>query len=1381
MNKIKIFKKIFICFVSLSMIVCNYTIDTKAVDVDLDAASVELYENSYNILKNRVTDRGYSITSLTGAYNGMFTRDSSIQAMAHLAYGDTNTARSILKYLLSYHVELDLKRATHIVDNLQDEEYRNTYLNALSDEKENTVKYYTEQTNTGVAQFKINASNNAAATAFIPDKSAITSVSAYLTTNPGATVVAEIYEDLLDKTTLLGKGSLTVSEGKDDWHSIQLENTVTVEPGKTYYLKFYATEGSPYVALWGIGGDYPDYQKSWNYDLSSYGGNGWKEVNIYSAFKIDKKEITGFTSQTNNNMLLFKISDGNKTAQPFIPTSASIDSVKVGLNYTNSTDKVKVMICTDYKDESTAIASTTYTFGDNGNGWQTIPFDDTVTVQPGQTYYLVLQATQDSGYVAWGGTQTAQEGYMKAINYENSRWSIPSWGAYPAFEIISDSSVDEGYYIAQRNDGTDIFNIGGGRKSAQAFIPKNDTINNIEVNLKKTSNNDKVQVLICTDYKDESSAIASTTYTFNENASGWQTITFDKEVNVEPGKTYYLLMYSSTNGVLWRGTTSSKSGYLNSYNYENGNWSEKPYYPAFEVNSFNQDSVVQSFEARGNSINSVNVDMITAQSKGSVKVDIRTDYKDSSTSIGSGTVNIDSTGSKTYVVEFGNDISVVKGKTYYAVISLEDTEGYVKVETDTTALSESYEGATWDKVGYEFLMNANFDVDRVKLMTITNDINGVQEIPVSGEVVTGVKAILSRSSDSSGTLKATLYKGYGDNGQVIDTDEITISELSEKGDWVTFKFGLPLVKTQESENYYLKLETVDSIGEVYWLGSSSIDNYDTLLENNHGSQIINGEASYEALKSTIKLISDYTQTDGNYMLIHAWAMYVNNNEGTEEDKDFIEQSYPIIAKFADYYINSADYWNSEMNLIYNPSLEHSRLIRYWQGYDLLTNVFASQALHELSEVAEKMNDTENSSRWKDYSEKLTSGIKNYFITEYDGKKIYGEFYDIQNYESKKTEGMTFYKGMSWINLAPVAAEWYAIDDEIMKNTFEIYGKYASIKMYGYDALATEATLATEDLEYVAPHELIGKGLSWELMYNAENNNTDRVKAFLGIELATAEKNNTSVYPEFWKSESYVTDPGNQEHCSWQIYAMSLAFPELTKTYSIEKLKLLIDEAKTLDENIYTEDTYKVLVDEIDDAINVLENESSKEKFDQAYDELLTVIESLKYKLADYTKVNEAKAKIPTDLSVYTEETVKALEDAVNAVEEGLDITKQVDVDAAAKAIEDAVAALKLKPADYTKVDQAIAKVPADLSGYTDETVKGLKDVLALVDRNKDITKQDEVDAYAQAIENALAGLQLKPADKVTETGDNTLVEMFAAMTMISLCGLFLLNKKRKES
>ena len=78
-------------------------------------------------------------------------------------------------------------------------------------------------------------------------------------------------------------------------------------------------------------------------------------------------------------------------------------------------------------------------------------------------------------------------------------------------------------------------------------------------------------------------------------------------------------------------------------------------------------------------------------------------------------------------------------------------------------------------------------------------------------------------------------------------------------------------------------------------------------------------------------------------------------------------------------------------------------------------------------------------------------------------------------------------------------------------------------------------------------------------------------------------------------------------------------------------------------------------------------------------------------------------------------------------------------------------------------------------------MKGLKDVLALVDRNKDITKQDEVDAYAQAIENALAGLQLKPADKVTETGDNTLVEMFAAMTMISLCGLFLLNKKRKES
>ena len=54
----------------------------------------------------------------------------------------------------------------------------------------------------------------------------------------------------------------------------------------------------------------------------------------------------------------------------------------------------------------------------------------------------------------------------------------------------------------------------------------------------------------------------------------------------------------------------------------------------------------------------------------------------------------------------------------------------------------------------------------------------------------------------------------------------------------------------------------------------------------------------------------------------------------------------------------------------------------------------------------------------------------------------------------------------------------------------------------------------------------------------------------------------------------------------------------------------------------------------------------------------------------------------------------AVETAVNAVVRDKNITEQSEVDAMAKAIEDAIAALQYKDADYTKVDAAIAKANA---------------------------------------------------------------------------------------
>ncbi len=67
-----------------------------------------------------------------------------------------------------------------------------------------------------------------------------------------------------------------------------------------------------------------------------------------------------------------------------------------------------------------------------------------------------------------------------------------------------------------------------------------------------------------------------------------------------------------------------------------------------------------------------------------------------------------------------------------------------------------------------------------------------------------------------------------------------------------------------------------------------------------------------------------------------------------------------------------------------------------------------------------------------------------------------------------------------------------------------------------------------------------------------------------------------------------------------------------------------------------------------------------------------------------------------------------------------------------------------KDADYSKVDAAIAKIPADLSKYTDSSAAAVTAAKNAVVRGKKASEQTVVDAMAKAIEDAVAALELKP-------------------------------------
>ena len=179
--------------------------------------------------------------------------------------------------------------------------------------------------------------------------------------------------------------------------------------------------------------------------------------------------------------------------------------------------------------------------------------------------------------------------------------------------------------------------------------------------------------------------------------------------------------------------------------------------------------------------------------------------------------------------------------------------------------------------------------------------------------------------------------------------------------------------------------------------------------------------------------------------------------------------------------------------------------------------------------------------------------------------------------------------------------------------------------------------------------------------------------------------------------------------------------------------------------------------------------------------------AMTYLPADYTKVDEAIAKA-NELNKDNYKDFSNVEAAVKAVVRDKNITEQSEVDAMAQAIEDAIAALQYKDADYTKVDAAIAKANAlKKDDYKD--FSGVETAVKAVVRGKNITEQSEVDKMAKAIEDAIAALEKKPAstkpetsDKSTQTGDTSNLALWIALLFISggvAIGTTVVSRKKK--
>ncbi len=296
-------------------------------------------------------------------------------------------------------------------------------------------------------------------------------------------------------------------------------------------------------------------------------------------------------------------------------------------------------------------------------------------------------------------------------------------------------------------------------------------------------------------------------------------------------------------------------------------------------------------------------------------------------------------------------------------------------------------------------------------------------------------------------------------------------------------------------------------------------------------------------------------------------------------------------------------------------------------------------------------------------------------------------------------------------------------------------------------------------------------------FNSENGSTADIGSFIAAlgELADLESVNASAF-----------DNGRGDYCAY--VKVGYADSEYVKNYklNINVFGTLVDElentacdytaltnainnANTVlaGGTVYTSASLEVVNEKLAAANGVPAgllkgvNCENQKLIDNAANELNLAVAALINK-ADYTKLNEAKsaaAVIKADGKDYTDDTMAVLDNALsdaNGLSADLSFEYQQTVDAAAKAINDAIAALKIN-ADYTALNEAkadAAEIKANGKVYTNATMSVLDSALTAaegVPAGLTIESQQTINDAAAAINTAIEGLKEKADYSALET------------------------------
>ncbi len=421
---------------------------------------------------------------------------------------------------------------------------------------------------------------------------------------------------------------------------------------------------------------------------------------------------------------------------------------------------------------------------------------------------------------------------------------------------------------------------------------------------------------------------------------------------------------------------------------------------------------------------------------------------------------------------------------------------------------------------------------------------------------------------------------------------ISVSRMRASEGWVRVLFKKPVL-LRKGVVYDLRLRFAGK-GRVKWWGINHVRensyggsySYDKppLGWRLHPGYLTAFALNYGALKYKRQMVipgfSNVSQPDGQYSVILAWARYIH----TTHDTAFENETYRQVARLTDQatrtpYLN--DGWGTTTtNLVRNPCFEHSRQDRYWDTYDLLTQVFTAEAWREMIPIARARGDWAHVVRWQRALKKLQHGIRYYLTRRLGGKTIYAEM------RIPNSRGGKIYTGLSWVNLSPIAAGWKGVNPKILKATVAAYWKRAMFTWDGFHILGFQWNPPSRIAHIPVRKKygwvwiskrirrptrigrsLSGKEWAWAFVYSVQQQQWGRachMLEFLRKANAAAlvlqslhrmhvnvrkflRKGGLSKLPilaeSFWfrpDGKIYLSDPGNGEQCSWYCWAIATA-------------------------------------------------------------------------------------------------------------------------------------------------------------------------------------------------------------------------------------------------